>query len=157
TADDVGLTQQGTVAGTPEYMAPEQARGEAVDHRADLFSLGSVLYACCTGRPPFRGSSAVAVLRRVSDRAPPPVRAVNPAGPAWREGLTARLLAKARAARSQNAAEVAPLLEGSLPHLRQPATVPAPALPGERTRKASGASRLRVCLLATLGLVALGV
>src|SRR5262249_38062632 len=58
--DDVGLTQNGTVAGTPEYMAPEQARGEAVDHRADLFSLGSVLYASCTGVPPFRGSTACA-------------------------------------------------------------------------------------------------
>src|SRR5262249_11904490 len=112
TADDVGLTQQGTVAGTPEYMAPEQARGEAVDHRADLFSLGSVLYACCTGRPPFRGSSAVAVLRRVSDQAPLPVRAVNPEVPAWLEGLIARLLAKAPADRFQNAAEVAALLEG---------------------------------------------
>src|SRR5215472_18420835 len=49
TADDVGLTQAGVVAGTPEYMAPEQARGEQVDSGADLFSLGSVLYACCTG------------------------------------------------------------------------------------------------------------
>ncbi|HKI36395.1 MAG TPA: serine/threonine-protein kinase [Gemmataceae bacterium] len=72
--DDVGLTQAGVLAGTPEYMAPEQARGEAIDHRADLFSLGSVLYAMCTGRPPFRGSSAVAVLRRVSDEEPQPVR-----------------------------------------------------------------------------------
>src|SRR5262249_603573 len=49
--DDVGLTQEGVVAGTPEYMAPEQARAEPVDPRADLFSLGSVLYAMCTGLP----------------------------------------------------------------------------------------------------------
>src|SRR5262249_38197920 len=76
-ADDVGLTQNGVIAGTPEYMAPEQARGETIDHRADLFSLGSVLYACCTGQPPFRGSTALAVLRQVSDDPPRSVRSLN--------------------------------------------------------------------------------
>src|SRR5262245_25481364 len=54
-AADIRLTQSGVVAGTPQYMAPEQGRGEPVDPRADLFSLGSVLYAMCTGGPPFRG------------------------------------------------------------------------------------------------------
>ena len=125
--DDVGLTQDGVVAGTPEYMAPEQARGEPVDHRADLFSLGSVLYAMCTGRPPFRGTSAVAVLRQVSDEQPPPVRSLNPDVPAWLESLIDRLMAKDPAERFQSAAEVAGLLEGYLAHLRQPATVPAPS------------------------------
>jgi WD40 repeat protein len=128
-ADDVRLTQNGVLAGTPEYMAPEQARGEPVDHRADLFSLGSVLYAMCTGRAPFRGATAVAVLRQVSDQAPPPVRSLNPEVPAWLEALIARLLAKERGERLQSAAEVAGLLEGYLAHLRQPASVPAPDLP----------------------------
>ncbi len=82
-ADDVSLTQAGVVAGTPEYMSPEQARGETVDHRADLFSLGGVLYACCTGVPPFRGPSAMAVLRRVSDEQPTPIRSRNADVPAW--------------------------------------------------------------------------
>ncbi len=70
--DDASLTQSGFVAGSPLYMAPEQAHGEAMDHRADLFSLGSVLYTMCTGRPPFRAVNTLAVLRRVSEDAPRP-------------------------------------------------------------------------------------
>jgi sugar lactone lactonase YvrE len=154
-ADDARLTQAGVVSGTPEYMAPEQARGEAVDHRADLFSLGGVLYAMCTGRPPFRGSTALAVLRRVNDEAAAPVRSLNPAVPAWLEGLIARLMAKDAAQRPQSAAEVAALLEGYLAHLRQPATVPAPALPpppaGKRPRRPRGLWLPALVFLAVLG------
>ncbi|HKI37078.1 MAG TPA: protein kinase [Gemmataceae bacterium] len=128
-ADDVGLTRDGVVAGTPEYMAPEQARGEPVDYRADLFSLGSVLYAMCTAAPPFRGASAVAVLRQVSDEAPAPIHSVNPNIPAWLEAVVERLMAKNPADRFGSAAEVAALLEGYLAHLCQPATVAAPQLP----------------------------
>ena len=129
TGDDVQLTRQGEVAGTPQYMAPEQARGERVDHRADLFSLGSVLYACCTGASPFRGSTALALLRQVSEQAPAPPRSLNPAMPVWLETFIGRLMAKDPAERFQSAAEVAALLEGYLAHLRQPATVAAPQLP----------------------------
>jgi hypothetical protein len=129
TADGVGLTQTGVVAGTPGYMAPEQARGEAVDHRADLFALGAVLYACCTGQPPFRAATPLAVLRQVNEQAPPPVRELNPDVPAWLEALIDRLLAKEPARRVQTAAEVATLLESYLAHLRQPASVAAPELP----------------------------
>jgi hypothetical protein len=143
TADDIGLTQAGVVAGTPEYMAPEQARGEAVDARADLFSLGSVLYACCTGRPPFRGSTPLAVLRRVSDEPPPPVRERNPDAPAWLEAVIVRLMAKDPAERFQSAAEVAALLESYLAHLQQPATVKAPELPPGRGRESEGLSPRR--------------
>ena len=127
--DDVQLTQNGVVAGTPEYMAPEQARGEAVDHRADLFSLGSVLYAMCTGAPPFRGAAALAVLRQVSEETPTPIRELNPNVPAWLEALVARLMAKAPADRFQSAAEVANLLQGYRAHLQQSATVSPPELP----------------------------
>lgn len=52
--DDASLTRSGTLAGTPQYMSPEQARAETVDHRSDLFSLGSVMYAMCIGHAPFR-------------------------------------------------------------------------------------------------------
>jgi serine/threonine protein kinase len=124
--DEVGLTQSGVVAGTPEYMAPEQARGEPVDHRSDLFSLGCVLYAMCTGLPPFRAGTAVAVLRQVSDHEARPIRSLNPDVPAWLEALVTRLMAKDPTDRLQSAAEVADLLEGYLAHLCQPVTIPAP-------------------------------
>jgi serine/threonine protein kinase len=127
-SDDVQLTRDGVVAGTPEYMAPEQARGEVVDHRADLFSLGSVLYAACTGLPPFRGSTALAVLQQVSEQTPVPVRAANPDVPEWLETLVNRLMAKNRVDRFQTAGEVATLLEGYLAHLCQPLSVAAPQL-----------------------------
>jgi serine/threonine protein kinase len=137
--DDVGLTQSGVVAGTPEYMAPEQARGEPVDHRADLFALGAVLYACCTGRPPFEGPTVLAVLGQVTDEEPVAIRLLNPGVPVWLEPLVGRLMAKDPAQRLQTAAEVAGLLEGYLTHLRRPATVPAPGLPtspGQSSRRA---------------------
>jgi serine/threonine protein kinase len=127
-ADDVQMTQHGMVLGTPEYMSPEQARGEAVDHRADLFSLGSVLYAMCTGQPPFRASSALGMLRQVSDETPIPVRSLNPETPAWLEAVVARLMQKNPEDRFQQAAEIGTLLADYLAHLRQP-NVPAPRLP----------------------------
>ncbi len=133
--DDVQLTQNGAVTGTPEYMAPEQARGEPVDFRADLFSLGSVLYTMCTGTPPFHGASALAVLRQVNDQPPPSIRSLNPDVPAWLEALITRLMAKDPAERFQSAAEVATLLEGYLAHLRQPATVAAPVFFGRQGDK----------------------
>ena len=106
-AADAGLTHSGMVAGTPHYMAPEQARGETVDHRADLFSLGSTLYAMCAGHPPFRAESPLAVLRRVCDDQPRPLRELNPEVPAWLEAIIARaLMAKDPARRFQTAIEV---------------------------------------------------
>jgi WD40 repeat protein len=108
-------------------MAPEQARGEELDARADLFSLGSVLYAMCTGHPPFRAGSPLAVLRRVCDETPRPVRDVNPDVPDWLAEVVAQLHEKDPARRFQSAAEVAGVLGGHLAHLQHPATVPAPA------------------------------
>ena len=93
-ADDSRLTQTGLVAGTPMYMAPEQARGEKLDHRADLFSLGSVLYTLCTGRDPFPGASAVVMLRHVCEMTPTPIRKLNPAVPPWLAAVVERLHAK---------------------------------------------------------------
>ena len=63
-------TQSNVVAGTPQYMSPEQARGETVDHRSDLFSLGCVLYAMCVGRSPFRAETPTGAIHRVCEDTP---------------------------------------------------------------------------------------
>jgi serine/threonine-protein kinase len=124
--DDSSLTQSGVIAGTPQYMAPEQARGEPIDHRADLFSLGSVLYAMCTGRPPFRAANTVAVLKRVCEDEPRPPHEVNTEVPRWMTAIIARLHAKHPEDRFASAVEVGKLLEQHLAHLQHPARVPAP-------------------------------
>jgi uncharacterized protein (TIGR03067 family) len=112
--DDASVTQSGTVAGTPMYMSPEQAEGLAVDHRSDLFSLGSVLYMMCTGHPPFRASGTHAVLKRVIDAVPRPIREVNPDIPEWLCELIAKLHAKRPEDRFQTAKEVAERLANCL-------------------------------------------
>jgi anti-sigma factor RsiW len=128
--DDASLTQSGFVAGSPLYMAPEQARGEALDHRADLFSLGSVLYTMCTGRPPFRAANTLAVLRRVSEDTPRPIREINPEIPDWLADIVAKLLAKEPAERFQSAAEVEEVLGRHLAQLQHHASwTPPPRLP----------------------------
>jgi serine/threonine-protein kinase len=125
-AAEAVLTQSGVVVGTPHYMSPEQSRGETVDHRSDLFSLGSTLYAMCTGHPPFRAESAVAVLRRVCDDEPRRIREVNPEVPGWLAAIIDRLHAKDPARRYQTAAEVADLLGKCLSHVQQPLVVSLP-------------------------------
>jgi serine/threonine-protein kinase len=126
--DDASLTQSGVIAGTPQYMAPEQARGEPVNARADLFSLGAVLYATAAGRPPFRADSAMAVLKRVCDDRQRSIRELNPDVPEWLEIVIDRLLAKSPAERIQSADELADLLERGLAHLQQPTAVPRPVV-----------------------------
>ena len=110
-ADDPRLTRDGIVAGTPDYMSPEQARSEPLGPRSDLFSLGSVLYALLTGKPPFRTDSAIATLQKVCEADPVPVRRVNPAVPAWLAALVHRLLARDPARRPESAAAVVAALE----------------------------------------------
>jgi RNA polymerase sigma factor (TIGR02999 family) len=136
-----GLTHSGDVAGTPMFMSPEQAEGKPVDHRSDLFSLGSVIYAMCTGQPPFRADSSLAVLKRVCETAPAPIHAANPDVPAWLVAVIAKLHAKDPADRFQSAAEVAELLGRHLAQIQRPSIVPP--LPG-RTRRRGDAETLRL-------------
>jgi serine/threonine protein kinase len=117
--EEATLTHSGTVAGTPGYMSPEQARGEPVDHRADLFSLGSVLYAMCTGRAAFRATGALATLEHVCDSEPEPIAALNPTIPTALVELIAKLQAKNPNNRFRSAAEVIAALEACEDHGRQ--------------------------------------
>src|SRR5262249_7857135 len=94
TVDDPSLTRSGYIAGTPAFMSPEQANGHRVDHRSDLFSLGSVLYALCAGHPPFRAETTLAVMKRVCEEIPRPVRELNPDVPEWLQAVIAKLHAK---------------------------------------------------------------
>jgi eukaryotic-like serine/threonine-protein kinase len=88
------LTQFGLTVGTPTYMSPEQAAGEEVDGRSDLFALGCVLYEMLVGQPPFTGGSVQAVLAKRFVHTPPDVTATRPAVPASVGRAIARLLAK---------------------------------------------------------------
>jgi hypothetical protein len=140
-AEDVKLTQTGFVAGTPLFMAPEQARGEALDHRTDLFSLGSVLYAMSTGKPPFQGSTPFMVLRQVTEEVPPPVQQANPEIPEWLVEVIDRLLAKNPADRFQSAAEVAEVLARQLHQLPHSSPAVTPAATPRRTAGLPAARR----------------
>src|SRR5580704_15221446 len=109
-ADDASISQSGIIAGTPMYMAPEQAQGQTLDQRADLFSLGSVLYQMVAGRPPFRANTTVAVLKRVAEDKPRAIREIIPETPQWLCDIIAKLHAKGPDDRYQSAREVADVL-----------------------------------------------
>ena len=159
--DDASFTRSCFIAGTPEYMAPEQANGEAVDHRIDLFSLGSVMYAMCTGKSPFRRETTMAVLRQICEGMPRPIREINPKIPKWLERIIARLHAKNPAERFQTAGEVSELLGRWLAHIEQPSLYPKPREPAGQWLAFAGyserAARLRWAAAAALLLILAGI
>jgi serine/threonine protein kinase len=126
TVDDIRLTKSDTLIGTPQYMSPEQARDDALDYRTDLFSLGSVLYEGCTGRPPFYASTSYGVLRRIVESSPPSVRQMNCDIPEWLERIVKKLMEKDRELRFASAAEVEIVLRQCLAHIEQPLLVSLP-------------------------------
>ncbi len=151
-ADDVSLTRWGIIAGTPEYMSPEQARGETLDGRSDLFSLGCVLYEMATGVSPFQTDSTMATLRRIVDEQPATMASLVPELPPWYCRIVERLLSKDPAQRFASASEVSHLLERCLSHLQQPSSVPLPAsLVPHATGRRSFFNPTRIGLIAMLG------
>lgn len=116
--DDASLTQSGLVAGTPSYMSPEHTQDGPIDYRADLFSLGSVMYAMCTGEQPFKGSTSLAIMRSVCDDDPRPIREQNPSIPRWLAEVIRKLHARNPDHRYQSAYEVSELLRVRLANLQ---------------------------------------
>lgn len=162
--DDASITQSGVITGTPMFMAPEQARGEVLDQRADLFSLGSVLYVMATGRAPFCATGPHAVIHRIINETPRPLHELNADVPPWLDAIVAKLHAKHAGDRFQSAREVADLLAQHLAHLQEPRRVPKPAPVAAPARAASrtpsltnsmGTSRWTAATLSIMGLLLL--
>src|SRR5581483_5001080 len=104
--EDESLTQMGVLPGTAVYMSPEQARGEDLDPRSDIFSFGIVLYEMATGKKPFSGTNIVATLDAVMNRKPPSPLTLNPALPSEFEGILGKAMEKDRKKRYQTAVEM---------------------------------------------------
>ena len=144
--DDASMTRSGVIAGTPQFMSPEQARGDSIDHRSDLFSLGSVLYTMAAGRPPFRAESTMGPLNRIVETEPRGLLEINSAVPDWLSAVVARLHAKSPDGRFESAGDLAELLEDCLAHVQQPTVSPLPPV----VRPARAKRRRRWIVAATI-------
>lgn len=138
---DVTLTATGVLAGTPSYMSPEQARGEELDHRSDLFSLGCLMYRCMTGRLPFVGSGILATLQAIQHREPPAPSELNATCSADMSRLILALLSKDPRSRPASANEVRHAIDHSQvtwPFLPQAKPEPTDAAESRRTQTSTG-------------------
>jgi serine/threonine protein kinase len=148
-SDDASLTCSGIVAGTPHYMSPEQADGRPLDHRSDLFSLGSVLYFMGTGHPPFRADRPMAVLNRTCHDRHRPARECNPEIPDDLSEIIDRLLEKKPGSRFASAAVLQASLSKVLADVQQ-------GRPSGRRKAHRLALRQKISLAAVVVLVAGG-
>ena len=133
------LTATGLIVGTPQYLAPEQARGQPLDHRCDLFSLGIVLYRMATGVLPFYGSDTLAQLTALAVAEPQPIEELSPHTPAGLRNLIHQLLARDPEKRPPTARAVAEMLRA----LEKGETLPGEfaSLPAPTSRKTESRSR----------------
>ncbi len=149
--ETMGITEAGTTVGTVAYMSPEQARGETVDARSDLWSVGVVLYEMAAGTRPFEGATNAVLFEAILNRAPAPVHERNPKVPAELERIVNRLLEKDRALRYQSAADLCADLKRVERDSSSGRTVAAP------TPSTPGAWRKYALLVAVLILIAAGI
>ncbi|MFN0018269.1 MAG: SUMF1/EgtB/PvdO family nonheme iron enzyme [Pirellulaceae bacterium] len=157
-ADDASMTQSGTIAGTPMYMAPEQALGQKLDQRADLFSFGSVLYQMVSGRPPFRAASTLAVLKRLTEDTPRPIREIIPETPTWFCDIITKLHAKNPEERYQSAREIADVLANCEAQLKSQAGLRDYSLiPRAKAQPAAGVWKWVAVAALVLPLLAIGL
>jgi eukaryotic-like serine/threonine-protein kinase len=109
----------GEIIGTPEFMSPEQALGETIDHRSDLYSLGAVGFFALSGRLPFNGDTASAVLAQQVSQAPPPLATIAPGVPRRLGQIVDQCLAKDRQQRPQSAGHLGEQLSRNLEHRKE--------------------------------------
>jgi serine/threonine-protein kinase len=110
-AEDIRVTQDGMVAGSPLYMSPEQALGDTPDERSDIYALGLVAYTLLTGHPPFEDEKPIKILLAHAHENPKPPRELNPAIPLDLEDVVLKCLTKDPAQRYQNVGELRQALE----------------------------------------------
>jgi urea transport system substrate-binding protein len=161
--DDQRLTATGMIVGTPSYLSPEQARGQPVDARADLFSLGCVLYRLLTGRLPFDGPDTLSVLTALAVDDPHPITNLRPECPPSLAHLVVRMLARSPADRPQTAREVADVLGALAAGQTAPVAptrtllAPPPGGPPRPTRRWSRRHALAAGAVAAIGGVLLAL
>jgi serine/threonine-protein kinase len=120
------MTQTAQVIGTAQYLSPEQARGERVDSRSDLYSTGCLMYELLTGRPPFTGDSPVAIAYQHVRENPIPPSRLDPSLPPWADSIVLKAMAKSPADRYQSAAEMAADIQRAASGMQVAASMPPP-------------------------------
>jgi serine/threonine protein kinase/Tfp pilus assembly protein PilF len=143
------LTSPGSAVGTVAYMSPEQAKGEPLDARTDLFSLGSVIYEMATGKAPFAGGSTAEVFAALLKENPPPISSMNPAMPKKLDPIVARLLAKDPANRYATAEQLQEALDALQPQSGN--MLAAPPVGGNRSNWSWAVAAVLLLLLVAGG------